>query len=44
METCDCCGNLVDERSMVSVENGYVCQACASSYTEEELNEKISDK
>lgn len=44
MVTCDCCGKLVDERSMVDVEQGYVCQACASSYTEEELIEKLSNE
>ena len=41
MEPCDCCGKKVDERSMVVVGKYWVCQACDSYYSEEEIIEKI---
>lgn len=41
MESCDCCGKKVDPRSMENVGEYWVCQACDSYYTEEELIEKI---
>lgn len=44
MEQCDCCGRFVDERSMVSVNIYFVCQACNGYYTEDELLEKIEER
>jgi hypothetical protein len=44
MDTCDCCGRKVDERSMENVKQWYVCQACAGTYSEEELIEKITNE
>lgn len=44
MESCDCCGNYVDERSMQVIDNYFVCQNCYHYYTSEELIEKIKEK
>lgn len=49
MESCDCCGKRVDERSMAFVRTRvtlgfFVCQACRGMYDDQELLEKCEEQ
>lgn len=44
MESCDCCGKYVDERSMQIIDNYFVCRNCYHYYTLEELKDKIKEE
>lgn len=44
MISCECCGIFVDERAVEFVEDWMICQSCLGDYSDEEIEERISEK
>lgn len=44
MINCECCEKSVDERAVEFVEDWMICQSCLGDYSDEEIEERISEK